>query len=180
MKKTLIIALCCILAVMAACKKKPIDPTPEPDPEPVNYAEQYVGNYLGSFELTILTMNNEAVNNMTFPIDSIGMDITKGVEINAITVTVSVDNETRHTNGTASEEKADFETVHLIIDKPDQGYRFDLDLKMEGTRAEDVLNITGSFTGSGFFDFMGETQILDEVSGNLAGTLTVQPIPENK
>lgn len=181
MKKTLIIALCCILAVMAACKKKPIEPTPEPDPEPVNYAEQYVGNYLGSFNLTILTMNNEAVTNMTFPIDNIGMDITKGEEINAITVTVSVDNETRYTNGTATEEKADFETVHLIIDKPDQGYRFDLDLKMEGTKAViDTLNITGSFTGSGFFDFMGETQILDEVSGNLSGTLASQPVPVNK
>ena len=179
MKKTLIIALCCILAVMAACKKKPIDPTPEPDPEPVNYAEQYVGNYLGSFNLTILTMNNEAVTNMTFPIDNIGMDITKGEEINAITVTVSVDNETRYTNGTATEEKADFETVHLIIDKPDQGYRFDLDLKMEGTKtASDTLNIVGTFSGSGRATILTPQgpfeQIFNEVSGTLSGNLAKQ------
>ena len=70
MKKTLIVALCCIVAMMTACKKKPVEPT--------NYAEQYVGSYLGSFSFTILTMNNEAVTNMTFPIDNIGMDITKG------------------------------------------------------------------------------------------------------
>ncbi len=173
MKKTLIIALCCILAVMAACKKKPVDPTPEP--EPVNYAEQYVGNYLGSFAFTILTMNNEAVTNMTFPIDNITMNIAEGEGENAITATVTVDNETRQTSGTATIDKADFELLHLIIDKPDQGYRFDLDLKMEGNKiAAASLNIAGTFTGNGTFVFMGETQILDEVSGNMNGQLGKQ------
>lgn len=173
MKKTLIIALCCLVAVMAACKKKPVDPTPEP--EPVNYAEQYVGNYLGSFAFTILTMNNEAVTNMTFPIDNITMNIAEGEGENAITATVTVDNETRQTAGTATIDKADFELLHLIIDKPDQGYRFDLDLKMEGNKiASDSLNIAGTFTGSGTFVFMGETQILDEVSGNMNGQLGKQ------
>lgn len=173
MKKTLIIALCCILAVMAACKKKPVDPTPEP--EPVNYAEQYVGNYLGSFAFTILTMNNEAVTNMTFPIDNITMNIAEGEGENAITATVTVDNETRQTTGTATIDKADFELLHLIIDKPDQGYRFDLDLKMEGNKiASDSLNIAGTFTGNGTFVFMGETNILDEVSGNMNGQLRKQ------
>lgn len=179
MKKTLIIALCCIVALMTACKKKPVEPTPEPDP--VNYAEQYVGSYLGSFTLTILSMNNEAVTNMSFPIDNIGMDITMGEEINAITATVSVDDETRYTNGIASEEKADFETVHLVIDKPDQNYMFNLDLKMEGYKpSTDTLNIVGTFTGNGTFEILGETQILDEVSGTLIGELVRQPIPENK
>ena len=173
MKKTLIIALCCLVAVMAACKKKPVEPTP--DPEPVNYAEQYVGSYLGSFDFTILTMNNEAVTNMTFPIDNITMNIAEGEGENAITATVTVDNETRQTTGTAIEEKANFETVHIIIDKPDQGYRFDLDLKMEGNKmTADSLNIAGTFTGNGTFVFMGETNILDEVSGNVNGQLGKQ------
>ena len=173
MKKTLIIALCCLVAVMAACKKKPVEPTP--DPEPVNYAEQYVGSYLGSFDFTILTMNNEAVTNMTFPIDNITMNIAEGEGENAITATVTVDNETRQTTGTAIEEKANFETVHIIIDKPDQGYRFDLDLKMEGNKmTADSLNIAGTFTGNGTFVFMGETNILDEVSGNMNGQLRKQ------
>lgn len=176
MKKTFIIALCCIVAVMAACKKKPVEPTP--DPEPINYAEKYVGNYLGSFALTIMTMNNEAVTNMTFPIDNIGMDITMGEAINAITATVTVDNETHQTAGTATEEKADFETVHLIIDKPDQFYRFELDLKMEGTKAvSDTLNVTGSFSGNGSANIMGQEQVFDEVSGTLSGTLVTQPVP---
>ena len=173
MKKTLIIALCCLVAVMAACKKKPVDPTP--DPEPANYAEQYVGSYLGSFDFTIVTMNNEAVTNMTFPIDAITMNIAEGEEENAITATVTVDNETRHTTGTAMKDKADFELLHLIIDKPDQGYRFDLDLKMEGNKiTTDTLGIAGTFSGNGTFVFMGETNILDEVSGNVNGILGKQ------
>ena len=173
MKKTLIIALCCIVAVMAACKKKPVEPTPNPDP--VNYAEQYVGSYLGSFAFTILTMNNETVTNMSFPIDNITMDIAEGEDFNAITATVTVDNETRQTTGTAMENKADFELLHLIIDKPDQGYRFDLDLKLEGNKiATDSLSIAGTFTGNGTFEFMGETNILDEVSGTVNGQLGKQ------
>ena len=167
MKKTLIIALCCIIAMMTACKKEPEKPT--------NYAEQYAGSYLGSFAFTILTMNNEAVTNMTFPIDNIGMDITKGEEINAITATVTVDNETRQTTGTASLEKAEFNSVGVVIDKPDQHYCFNLDLKLEGTKpSADSLNIIGTFTGNGTFEFMGETQVLDEISGTLSGKLAAQ------
>lgn len=173
MKKTLIIALCCIVALLAACKKKPVDPTPEP--EPIDYAANYVGNYLGSFTLTILTMNNQEVTNMSFPVDSIVMNLAKSDDFNAITATVTVDNESRHTQGTATEAKVDFESVNLVIDKPDQGYKFDLTLKMEGSKpAQDSLNITGTFTGSGYFVFMGEMQTLDEVSGNLNGQLTIQ------
>lgn len=174
MKKTFIIAMCCIVALMSACKKKPVEPTP--DPEPVNYAEQYVGDYLGNFAFTILTLNNEAVTNMTFPIENIGMNISKGETLNAITATVTVDDETRQTTGTATEEKAGFETVHLFIDKPDQFYRFELDLTMEGIKAGDTLNITGSFTGNGQASIMGIEQVFDEVSGTLIGSLVAQPM----
>ena len=170
MKKTLIIAMCCIVALMAACKKKPVDPTPEPDP--VNYAEQYQGNYIGQFTLTICTMNNESVTNMVFPIDNIQMDIAKGDEDNTVTATVTVDNESRQTSGVTNKEKVDFETVNLIIDKPDQQYLFDLDLQLEGEKPNsDSLNITGTFTGSGYFVFLGEMHELDEVSGTVSGKL---------
>ena len=74
MKKTLIIALSCLVVLFAACKKKPVEPTP------VDYTANYVGNYMGQFTLTITSMNNSAVSNMSFPIDSIKMDIAKGTE----------------------------------------------------------------------------------------------------
>ncbi|MBR3490895.1 MAG: hypothetical protein IKH44_01155 [Bacteroidales bacterium] len=169
MKKTLIIALSCLVVLFAACKKKPVEPTP------VDYTANYVGNYMGQFTLTITSMNNSAVSNMSFPIDSIKMDIAKGTETNAITATVTVDNESHQTTGTATADKADFGTVHLVIDKPDQHYSFNLDLKMEGSKAaSDTLNIVGSFTGKGAAEIMGQEQIFDEVSGTLNGKLLKQ------
>jgi hypothetical protein len=173
MKKTLIIALSCLVVLFAACKKKPVEPTP------VDYTANYVGNYMGQFTLTITSMNNSAVSNMSFPIDSIKMDIAKGAEANAITATVTVDNESHQTTGTATADKADFGTVHLVIDKPDQNYYFSLDLKMEGTKAEsDTLNIVGSFMGNGKATFptpQGPVeQIFEEVSGSINGKLAKQ------
>ena len=169
MKKTLIIALCSLAVLFAACTK------PEPDPETVDYTPNYVGNYVGQFSLTITSMNNQPQSNMTFPIEGISMDITKGEEINAIMASVTVEDETHYTNGTAMEDKADFETVRLVIDKPDQFYKFNLDLKMEGTKTEgDTLNIVGSFSGDGNATIMGQEQIFNEVSGTLSGKLVKQ------
>jgi len=167
MKKTLIIALCSLAVLFAACTK--------PEPEPVDYTPNYVGNYIGQFSLTITSMNNQPQSNMTFPIEGISMDITKGEETNAIMASVTVEDETHYTNGTATEEKADFETVRLVIDKPDQFYKFNLDLKMEGTKTEgDTLNIVGSFSGDGNATIMGQEQIFNEVSGTLSGKLVKQ------
>ena len=173
MKKTLIIALCSIAVMFAACKK-PVEPTPTPEPV-VDYTTQYVGNYLGQFTFTIVSMNNEPQSNLTFPIDSIRMDIAKGSADNTIVATVTVDNETHQTQGTATEANADFGTVHLNIDKPDQHYTFELDLKMTGTPVQnDTLNITGSFSGKGTFEIAGQPYPLDEVSGTLVGDLKKQ------
>ena len=171
MKKTLVIALSCLVVLFAACKK-PVEPTPEP----VDYVSNYVGNYIGQFTLTITSMNNNAVSNMSFPIDSIRMDIIKGTETNTITATVTVDNEAYQTSGTASADKADFGTVHLVIDKPDQNYFFNLDLKLEGTKTvSDTLNIIGTFSGNGNFTMpTGELMLLNEVSGNVSGNLGKQ------
>ena len=169
MKKKLIIALSCLAILFAACKK-PVEPTP------VDYSPNYVGNYVGQFMLTIASMNNSAVSNLTFPIDGIQMDIAKGAEINTITATVTVDNESHQTSGTATAEKADFGTVHLVINKPDQNYSFNLDLNLEGTKAEsDTLNIVGTFTGNGNFTMpTGEAVLLNEVSGDVSGKIAKQ------
>lgn len=171
MKKTLLIALCSLAVLFAACK-------PEPDPEPVDYAPNYVGDYLGQYTLTITSMNNQTQTGMSFPIEGIGMTITKGEEVNAITASVTVGNETHYTNGTATAEKATFETVHLVIDETHQisnPYIFNLDLLMEGTKAvSDTLNITGSFSGNGSATIMGQEQVFEEVSGTLTGKLVKQ------
>ena len=169
MKKGILIVLCSLAVLFTACTK------PEPEPEPVDYAPNYVGNYLGQFTLTITSMNNQSQTGLGFPIDGIDMDITKGEEANAITAMVTVGNESHYTNGTATGEKAEFETVHLVIDETHQimnPYIFNLDLLMEGTKAaSDTLLITGTFTCDGSFTFNGVENILNEVSGNLTGKL---------
>ena len=173
MKKTLIIALCCLAVLFVACKK-PVEPTPEP----VDHTPNYVGNYIGQFTLTITSMNNQAQSSLSFPIDGIGMDITKGEEDNAITAMVTVGNESHYTNGTTSAEKAEFETVHLVIDEMHQisnPYLFNLDLLMEGTKANsDTLNIIGTFSGDGSASIMGQEQVFNEVSGTINGKLVKQ------
>ena len=174
MKKTLLIALCCIAVTFAACKK-PVEPTPDS----VDYTSTYVGDYLGQFDFTITSVNNQA-QTLPFTIDNIGMNIAKGTAFNAINATVTVDNETRQTSGKATAEKADFESVSLVIDKPDQNYYFDLNLKMEGTKAESdtTLNIVGTFSGSGKATILTPQgvfeQIFNEVSGTLSGNLVKQ------
>ena len=165
----------CSLAVLFTTCKKPVEPTPEP----VDYTPNYVGNYLGQFTLAITSMNNQPQNGMSFPIENIGMEIAKAEQFNAITAKVTVDNESHQTSGTATEEKADFETIQVIIDKPDQNYYFNLALKMEGTKAEsDTLNIVGSFAGNGKATFptpQGPVeQIFEEVSGSINGKLAKQ------
>ena len=173
MKKTFIIALCCMALSFAACK--PDNPTPSDPVDDVDYTEKYVGNYVGDFDLTISTINNEAVTNMTFPVANIGMVITKGDADNVITATVTIDDVTRQTTGKASANKADFEAVNLLIDKPDQGYTVELKLKMEGTISEDgALVINGNFTDGHGVIVWGQANPFDEASGTISGKLEKQ------
>lgn len=183
MKKTLIIALCCFTVVLASCHKNVLPV----EPDSADYTTKYIGNYVGQFLFSDVKMvsNGQTQTGFSFPIDNIGMDITKGTDDNAIIATVTVDNETRQAKGIATDDKADFETVHLIIDKPDVGYKFELDLKMEGTKAvsDTLLNITGTFTGNGnaVISIQQGIQnvVFDEVSGNLTGELAKQSTSEN-
>ena len=172
MKKGIIIALCSLAVLFVACKK-PVEPTPEP----VDYTPNYVGNYLGQFTLNIDSINYQP-QPLSLPIDGIGMEIAKAEQFNAITATVTVDDESYQTSGTATDEKANFETVHLVIDETHQlsnPYLFNLDLQMEATKTEsDTLNIVGTFTGDGHATIMGQEQVFNKVSGTINGKLVKQ------
>lgn len=174
MKKSFIIALCCIVAAVAACKKKPVEPTPEPEPQPVEFSEKYVGNYLGNMVLAIQgTIDTVNVNvPMQFPFDSIAMTITKGDADNSINASVIIDNELYQTTGTASAEKADFDMVHLILDKPD--FNVTGDAEFVATPAEgDSLNLSGNFSGTGTVNIAGGVYPIN-ATGTVNGKLGKQ------
>ena len=169
MKKTLIIALCCIAVAFASCKKKPVDPTPV---DPVDYTENYIGSYVGSYTFNISSINGQP-QPFSFEMDNIRMDIAKGTGDNVITATVTIDDVTRQTTGIAKEDKADFDFVHLGVVKPE--FAIELDFKMEATKiASDTLNITGTFTdGTGWILFGQQIDITD-AEGTLSGILVKQ------
>lgn len=170
MKKTFFLALCCMALAFTACK-------PDNPEDTTDYTDNYVGNYLGSYNFVITSMNSQP-STLPFQIENISMDIAKGTDFNAITATVTVDNKTHQTTGKATKDKAEFDNVHLVIDEMHQmsnPYLFNLDLLMEGTKADsDTLKVTGTFSGNGKFTFNGTETILNEVSGTLSGDLVKQ------
>ena len=172
MKKGIIIALCSLAIAFVACKK-PVEPTP------VNYAENYVGSYMGQFSFTITSLDNTPQTGFEVPpIDNIVMDIAKGSETNTITATVTVDNKSYQASGSTTEEKAVISLNGLVIDETHQllfPYYFDVDLLLEGTKAaSDTLNIDGTFSGSGRYTMAGVENPVEEVSGTVKGKLVKQ------
>ena len=163
MKKALIIALCSIAVAFTACKK----------PEPIDYAANYVGNYLGQFTLTITSMNNDPSTSMSFPIDSIVMNIAKGQASNSITATVTIENEAYQAVGTASEEKVTFNPIHLNLNKSDFSIICDINLEGEPI-VNDTLCLNGNFAGTGSAMIWGQEQQFDEISGTVNGKLKKQ------
>lgn len=176
MKKTLIIALCCLAVAFASCKKKPVEPTPVDPTDPVDYTENYIGNYVGPFSFSITTVDGQSQTPWSFEMDNIGMVIAKGSEDNAITATVTIDDVTRQTTGIAKQDKADFDFVHLGVNKPDQGYCIELDFQMEASKVtSDTLNISGTFNhGIGWIILFGQTIDINNAEGTLSGKLVKQ------
>lgn len=160
MKKTLIIALCCIGVILSACKK------------PLDYAENYVGSYLGKFTLAITSMNNQAQTGVSFPIDSIKMNIAKADSINTIIATVTIENEPYQAKGTVSESQIHFAPIPLNLEKPD--FVIEGSIQLEGVKDKNELNINGGFSGKGMAIFMGLPNVFDEVSGTVSGKLDKQ------
>jgi hypothetical protein len=171
MKKTLIIALCCMALSFVACKK-PVEPTPDGPIDPVDYTENYIGSYVGSYGFNISSINGQP-QTFSFEMDSIRMDIAKGTDDNVVTATVTIDDVTRQTTGIAKEDKASFDFVHLGVVKPE--FAIELEFEMEATKgASDILNITGTFTNGTGWVLFGQILDITDAEGTLTGELVKQ------
>lgn len=175
MKKTLIIALLCFVAIVAACKKKPVEPTPEP----INSSELYVGDFQGSLTLSVtgtlydtLGQAMPVVSPWRFPFDNITLKIRKGESDNDVNMTVTIDSETYEAAGIATAESAVFERVPLNLDKP--GYIINGDIQLIASPAEnDSLNLGGDFNGTGTASIFGANYDID-ATGTVSGKLGKQ------
>ena len=176
MKKTFIIALCCMALSFAACK--PDNPTPAGPDDSVDHTEKYVGSYIGSYVFNITSMNHQP-GTASLEVDDIGMDITQGDADNTVVATVSIDNQTQHATGTTTNDKVTFSPLHFVVNEMHQSqspYICNVEeLLLEGSKADaDTLNITGTFAGNGSYTISGTTFDVEEISGYVTGKLVKQ------
>ena len=140
MKKTLIIALCCITVLFAACKKeKPY--------------EKFVGDYKGDATADVtLTLN---IMGNTFEQDFEGLSMPMNINLspgksdNQVILTYTNDEveEVYQTTGTIDKDFVDFEpiTTNVAI----EGNMVNATLDLEGNLIETVLSLSGTLNSSG-------------------------------
>lgn len=167
MKKSLIIALCCITVLFAACKKeKPY--------------EKYLGNYKGSclIDPTISFENPmvpgqtviQEVDDVTLPME---INITAGEADDQIIVTYKPEDQEKtytFTGTILKTEVVDFGTVTVseVID----GYTVNADVDMTGTLVNDIFSLSGTLNGTGYAPLFPDIPI--SMTGTLNAILNKQ------
>ncbi|MBQ6772127.1 MAG: hypothetical protein IJP44_14275 [Bacteroidales bacterium] len=166
MKKSLVIAMCCITVLFAACKKeKPY--------------EKFIGNYEGAclVDATITIDNpvfpgsstNQDFNNINMPIEA---TVSAGDADNKLVMTCKFENqnETYSIAGTINKDQVTFDTytINQTINESQFSGTINATLNMTGTLVNNVLSLTGNLSGT------GTTALLDvpfDIMGNMTGTL---------
>lgn len=161
MKRTLIIALCCLTALMAACnKEKPY--------------EKFIGDYEGSgivngtFTTTILTQEYvQEFNDMAIPMK---INLAPGDADNKVILTYINDEleETYTATGTITNNDVDFDPV--TINTTVENYVVSATLDMAGTLAGTALTLNGVVTGGGTYT-EGGFSLPYTIEGTMTGTL---------
>ena len=160
MKKSLVIALCCITVLFAACKKE------KPN-------EKFIGDYKGSCLVDpTVTMENplipgqtitQEIDDITIPME---VTISAGAEDDQIVLTYKPEGQDRtYTfNGTINKNNVvDFGIVNL--NETYDGYTVNASVDMTGTLVERVFSLTGTINGTA-------TTPLFEVPVNITGDMT--------
>ena len=160
MKKSLIIAMCCITVLFAACKReKPY--------------EKFIGNYKGSdlVEATV-SVENPLIPGQTMVQEldplSFAMEATiaAGDADNKLVMILKPENEeeTFTLVGIIDKEQVTFETA--TINQTIDGYSIDMTANLTGTLVNNVLSVTGPFSGT------GSTALL-EIPVSVSGKMTM-------
>ena len=180
MKKTLIIAMCCITVLFAACKKdNPVEP------EKPN--EKFIGNYAGAClingtaslinPLSPNTPISQAIDSLSLPMSLI---IAAGEADDKVIMTAKPENqeETYTVNGTVSDNNVEFEAFTMESDFS-EGQVFgtvSATLVMSGTLTGNTLNVSGTITGNGTATNLANIPF--NLAGDMTGTFTKAVIDE--
>lgn len=158
MKRTIIIAMCCLAVLFAGCKKeKPYD--------------QFIGEYAGSGiingTMSVLTFNQE-FSDVAIPIK---ISLSAGDADNKIVLTYINEelSETYTATGTITNNDVDFDPVEVntMIDN----YAVNASLDMSGSLTGKILTLNGAVTGGGTFTD-GGLQLPYTIQGTMTGTVT--------
>lgn len=157
MKRTFIIALCCLTALLAACnKEKPY--------------EKFVGDYEGSGlingTMTVLTFEQE-FNDVAIPMK---INLAPGDADNKVILTYINDEleETYTATGTITNNDVDFDPV--TINSVVESYIVNATLDMTGSLAGTALTLNGTVKGGGTYTDGGLT-LPYTIEGTVAGTV---------
>lgn len=160
MKKTLIIAMCCITVLFAACKKeKPY--------------EKFIGDYKGSclVEPTITVENplipgqtiTQEVDDITLPLE---VTISAGAADDQILMTYKPEGQDKTYTFTGTIDKNDMvEFGTVAINETYEGSTVNATVDMTGSLAENIFSLVGTFKGTA-------TTALFEIPVNITGNLT--------
>ncbi len=166
MKRTLIIALCCLTALLTACnKEKPY--------------EKFVGDYEGSGlingTMTVLTFNQE-FNDVAIPMK---INLAPGDADNKVVLTYINDEleETYTATGTITNNDVDFDPV--TVNTTVENYIVSATLDMTGTLEGTVLTLDGAVTGGGTYTDGGLT-LPYTIEGTVVGTLNKIVVTETE
>jgi len=169
MKKSLIIALCCITVLFTACKKeKPY--------------EKFIGDYYGSamlngtLSISAAGMSLNRDIEQTFPM---GITLSAGTADNILVMTYTPEGEDEiyTVNGTINEDQVTFEPV--LVNENIEGVDVNLTLNLSGSIANNIFALTGNFSGNGNISLLEQPiplpfTVTGTVSGNLNKTVTEQ------
>ncbi len=143
MKRTIIIAMCCLAALLAACNKE------KPN-------EKFIGDWYGNgianvtMSLTVPTGGsyNQDFNNITVPM-SINLAAGETKDQVIFTYTNEEVHETYTTKGTIKNNDVDFDPISVNMTVEGTTVTATLDLKGVLSTSEDVLALNGTVSGQG-------------------------------
>lgn len=170
MRKSIIIALCCITVLFAACKKeKPY--------------EKFVGDYLGqvlingTMDVPLFNYNQELVDQPF----NMNLTLTQGTTDDQVILTYHPEgqNETYATTGTIVNDFVDFEPINIETDVDQSHIKASFDF--EGTLVDNVqLAMKGTINGNGTIQMGQDIPIPTPftITGTAKGTLIKQVEPE--